>query len=327
MRNMLRLVFLAAGVALFAYLVRDLGLGALVTMLGRIGWNSLAIAAIYAAYQALRAVALAAAVTGPHRIGWRDALAIRLAGEAVQFLTFTGPFLSEPAKAWLLKGRGLGAVEGFAATLTEYLVYTFVAACMSIAAIGWLLAHGTLRGGVRAVALILLSTMVAFVVTAAWAIVRRYHLLGAILQGVAGMPIPRRQLRLDMAGVHRMEDVLLGILHDRPGRFTWIAILESGSHALHLFELYWIVRALDLTSGLGTAFLIEGATKFVGLAFFFVPGQVGASEGAYTVVFELMGLPAVAGFTVPFVRRLRSVVVSGAGLLAMSLLTRARVAQ
>jgi hypothetical protein len=87
-------------------------------------------------------------------------------------------------------------------------------------------------------------------------------------------------------------------------------------------ELYWIVRALDLAAGAGTAFLIEGATKFIGLAFFFIPGQVGASEGTHAIVFEVVGLPAVAGFAVPFVRRIRSMVVAGAGLTAMSVLTR-----
>jgi hypothetical protein len=34
---------------------------------------------------------------------YRDALAIRLSGEAIQSLTLTGPVLAEPTKAWLLE--------------------------------------------------------------------------------------------------------------------------------------------------------------------------------------------------------------------------------
>jgi hypothetical protein len=49
---------------------------------------------------------------------------------------------------------------------------------------------------------------------------------------------------------------------------------------VHAVELYAIIQALDLAAGLWTAFVIEGATKFIGLAFFFIPGQIGASEGA-----------------------------------------------
>lgn len=324
---MLRLIFLAAGAALFVYLVLQLGPGAVLEMLGRIGWDGLVIVGIYAVYQSLRALALTAAVTEHRRQGairWRDAFWIRLSGEAIQFLTFTGPFLAEPAKAFLLKGRGLTAVEGFAATLTEYLVNLFTGALMSIAAIGWLLAQGVLEGGFRTAAIIIVMVMLAFLAAAAGAIVLRFHLLGTILEWIAGLPGLRTRLRPDMAAVHRTEDLLLGILHDRPARFAWIALVESGSHALHMLELYWIVRALELAAGVGTAFLIEGATKFVGVAFFFIPGQVGASEGAHVVVFEVLGLPAVAGFTVPFVRRIRSMAVAGVGLLATALLTRVR---
>lgn len=319
---MLRLVFLAAGIVLFGYLFVQLGPGAVLEMIGRIGWDALAIAAIYTAYQSVRALALTASVTGARTIAWRDAFWIRLSGEAVQFLTFTGPFLAEPAKAWLLKGRGLSAVEGFAATLTEYLTYTFVAAMMSIVALGWLLAHGVLDGAWRAGAIAIVSVMAAFLATSAIAIGLRFHLLGTILGWIAGLPGLRKRLRPDMPAVHRTEDLLLGILHDRPARFARVALLESASHGLHLLELYWIVQALNLAAGPGTAFLIEGATKFIALAFFFIPGQVGASEGTHTIVFEVVGLPAVAGFTVPFVRRIRSVMVAGVGLLAMSFMTR-----
>ena len=91
---------------------------------------------------------------------------------------------------------------------------------------------------------------------------------------------------------------------------------------LHIFELFVILRALELAAGFGTATLIEGAAKFIGLAFFFVPGQVGAAEGTHTLIFEAVGLPAVAGFSVPFIRRLRSILVAASGLLAISFLTR-----
>jgi uncharacterized Tic20 family protein len=316
-----RAVFLLAGIALFVYLFVRLGPGAVLDMLGRIGWGAVPIAVAYLVYQCLRALALAASVTSTRRLSFRDALWIRLSGEAVQFLTFTGPFLAEPAKAWLLKSRGLTAVEGFAATLTEYLSYTITAAVISIGALWWLLAHGVMTGGVRTATVILLGFMAAFLVSAVVAISLRAHLLGAILERIAGLPLVRRRLKPDMVAVHRVEDLLLDVMHDRPLRFARILLLESASHALHIVELYLILVALELGAGAGTAVLIEGAAKFVGLAFFFIPGQVGASEGAHTIIFEIVGLPAVAGFTVPFVRRIRSIVVAGIGLLGISLLT------
>jgi hypothetical protein len=291
-------------------------------MLGRVGWSAIPIAAAYAVFQCLRALALRASVPAARPLRFRDALWTRLSGEAVQFLTLTGPFLAEPAKALLLKRRGLTAVEGFAATLTEYLCYTFTGAVLSIAALAWLLRHGMLQGGVRVAAIAILCGMAAFLATAAFAISWRVHLLGAVLERVSSLPGIRRRLKPNMADVHRVEDLLLDVMHDRPSRFVRILLLESASHLLHVVELFLILGALALGSGIGTAALIEGAAKFIGIAFFFIPGQVGASEGAHTIIFEAVGLPAVAGFTVPFVRRIRSIVVAALGLLGISLLTR-----
>ena len=322
----MRLFFLLVGLALFVYLFVELGPGEVLAMLARIGWAAVPIAFAYAVYQCTRAAALVASVASGRRLGFLDALWIRLSGEAVQFLTFTGPFLAEPAKAWLLKRRGLSAIEGFAATLTEYLCYMFPAAALSVVVLSWLLANAYVEGAVRVAAVIILGVMAAFLLAAAIAIMLRVHLLGAILERIASLPGIRRRLRPNMNDVHRVEDLLLDIMHDRPARFARILIIESASHGLHILELFFIIRALELGAGLGTATIIEGATKFVGLAFFFIPGQVGASEGAHTIVFDAVGLPAVAGFAVPFVRRIRSVVVAALGLVALSALTRARTA-
>lgn len=319
---MTRIAFLLIGVAVFFYLVVQLGPAAVLAMLGRIGWDAVPIAVAYAAHQCMRAGALSASVTSAQALRFRDALWIRLSGEAVQFLTFTGPFLAEPAKALLLKGRGLQASEGFAATLTEYLCYTFVAAALSVGALWWLLAHAMVSGAVRVAAVVILCGMAGFLATAAIAIALRVHLLGAVLERVAALPVVRRRLRPNMTDVHHVEDLLLAIMHDHPSRFARILSVEAASHALHVVELFVILRALDLGAGLGLATLMEGATKFVGIAFFFIPGQVGASEGAHTIVFEALGLSATAGFTVPFIRRIRSVVVAALGLVGLTLMTR-----
>ena len=318
-----RTLFLLAGLALFVYLFIHLGSAAVFEMLGRIGWSAVPIAGTYAAYQSMRSLALTASIPTARTLPFRDALWIRLSGEAVQFLTFTGPFLAEPAKALLLKRRGLSTVEGFAATITEYLSYTFTSAVLSIGALTWLLHRGMVEGGVRVAAIGLLTAMVIFLLASAMAIVLRVHLMGAILERISRLPLVRRRLKPNMPDVHRVEDLLLDVMHDRPARFARVLLYESTSHALHILELFLILRALGLGASIGTATLIEGAAKFIGLTFFFIPGQVGASEGAHTIIFEAIDLPAVAGFTVPFVRRIRSIIVAAVGLLSMSLLTRA----
>ena len=319
---MARLLFLLVGIAVFAWLFVQLGPATVLGMLGRVGWGAIPVAVCYGAFQSVRALALIASVGAGHRLRFRDALWVRLSGEAVQLLTFTGPFLAEPAKAWLLRRRGLTTGQGFAATLIEYLSYNLTAAAMSVAAVSWLLMNRMVEGGVRTAALVILGIMIGFLVSAALAIIFRVHLLGAILERIARLPLVRRRLRPNMTEVHKVEDLLLDVMHDRPARFARILLLESASHCLHALELLLILEALGAGVAVGTAMVIDGAAKFIAIAFFFIPGQLGAAEGAYSVIVQLVGLPAAAGFAVPFIRRIRSLVVAAAGLVGMSVLTR-----
>src|SRR5690606_31317928 len=115
---------------------------------------------------------------------------------------------------------GLSAVEGFAATITEYLAYTITSAVLAAGALSYLLVYGDLTGGVRTAAFVITGIMIVFLLTSAAAIGTRTHLLGAILEWFAGLPLVRRRLRPDVAAVHRTEDLLLDVMHDHPKRFA-----------------------------------------------------------------------------------------------------------
>ena len=319
---MIRVVFLLAGCVLFAYLTSLLGPGQIIELLAQIGPNVLAVAVIYAGYQVCRAAALSRCLPEDAGRSFRDVLGIRISGEAVQFLTFTGPFLAEPTKMWLLRRRGLGTREAVAATVTEYLIYTFTSAALSIAGLMYLLDTFELDRALSIAAQIILLAMALFLLVSMVAIVFRIYLIGAIVQGVARLPKVRDRVRPDMDWVHRMEDLLLEVLRDHPARLLRIVIAELMAQALLIFEIYWILTTLDLEIGAAYPFLVEAATKFTSLAFFFIPTQMGAAEAVYALVFDALGLATAAGFTLALVRRVRSLLVAGAGLATLWLLTR-----
>lgn len=132
---MLRTATLAIGTALLVILIWRLGPQEILAALSQIGWYAALILLLYAAHHATRALALRTCVLPPTTLRYVEAVAIRLSGEAVQVLTVTGPVLAEPTRAWLLQRRGLTLTEGFAATISEYLVSLFVNAAMAIAAL------------------------------------------------------------------------------------------------------------------------------------------------------------------------------------------------
>jgi hypothetical protein len=309
-----RAVLLGFGCALFVYLLVRLGVAEIVSLLLGIGWYFGLIAAIYAGHQLIRAIAYWKCITANEHSSYWDIVRIRLSGEAIQFLTSTGPFLAEPAKVWLLRRRGLSTRHAVAATVSEYLIYMFTSAAFSIAGLTYLVGNFELSRPASVAAKVIAYAMGVFLLAAIGAIVFRVYLIGAIIKGAGRLPLIGKYVRLDENDVRETEDLLFVVLRDRPLRFLSILAVELAAQALLVLELFVLLRITGRPFSVLQPLLIEGATKFVGLAFFFIPGQVGAAEGTYAFIFKTVGLSASAGFALALARRARSLLVAGAGL-------------
>jgi Lysylphosphatidylglycerol synthase TM region len=318
----LRTALLAVGLAVLILLLWQLGASEVVNSVVRVGWYFIPVLVLYGTHHAARALALHSCVVERGRLPYRDALAIRLSGEAVQSLTFSGPFLAEPTRAWLLTRRGLTLQEGFAATITEYLISLFVGAATSIVALVYLVRHFDPAAGVSALAIAVIIFFAVFLIASGAAIGLRFYLIGTIINGLARIGLLRGRLRPNMTWINRMEDLLLAILHDRPVRLMSVFTIEVAAQALLILELFCLMQALDVAAPRMAPLLIEGSTKVTGVAFLFIPLQLGVSEGAYALVFDVLGLPAAAGFALAFVRRFRSLAVASIGLAMLAMLTR-----
>ncbi|MGH9240864.1 MAG: lysylphosphatidylglycerol synthase domain-containing protein [Vicinamibacterales bacterium] len=319
---MLRIGLLLGGIALLVLLFWSLGPSKILDELRKVGWYIAPVIVLGAAHQLTRAFALRACVLRPGVVRYRDVLAIHLSGEAIQSLTFTGPVLAESMKAWLLESRGLTLKEGFACTLTEYLIYAFVSAAMSIAGLLYLVSRFDPSPTLSTVALTVVMLCTAFLVASAVAIARRFYLIGTVVAGLGRVRILRGGLTPNMSWINGMEDLLLATLRDSPVRLAGIAILEVAAHALVVVESFVILRALGVMTTGWLVFVIEASVKFFEFAFLFIPLRLGASEGAYAAVLGVMGLPVTAGFAVAFLRRARGLTVASVGLALLPLMTR-----
>jgi hypothetical protein len=315
---MLRTVLLIAGTAVLALLLWRLGPSDIVATLHRVGWYFALGLALGGGNQAMRALALRTCVLTPGSIPFRDALAIRLSGEAVQAVTFSGPALSEPTKAWLLTSHGMSLREGFAASFTEYLISSFVTVALAGSGLLYLALHFAPPAAVRRTAIVIVWSCAAFLASAIVAIVRRFYLIGTIVGGLSRAGVLRGRLRPDMDWINRMEDLLFVVLRDSPKRFAAVVASELAAQVFLVVELFLLLKGLGLQTPWIATVVIEASIKVIDVAFVFVPLQLGVSEGTYSVVFETVGLPAAAGFVVAFLRRARSLVIASAGLALLT---------
>jgi hypothetical protein len=316
-----RLLPLAIGVALLAWVIQRQGPVAILALLMNVGWGVVPIALLHVVYQMVRGAALRQCLPDPATFGFARAFQVRVSGEAVQFLTATGPFLSEPTKAWLVARSGVTGAEAFAATLAEYLASTIVGATMLAGAMLWLLEAHVLSTPLERTAIVLLVISTLFLVVAIVAIWRRIYLIGAVLRWLAALPRVGPKLRIEPLTVRRFEDRLLALLRHQPSGALALFGLEILADLILVIELAWILALAGLPFSLGRSLLIESASKFTMAAFFFIPGQVGAAEGVFTVIVQILGWPGTVGVAVVLVRRLRTMLVSGFGVASLSILS------
>jgi hypothetical protein len=304
---------MAAGLAALVLIVRQIGASTIAGMIHRTGWSFCLVILIYAAHTALRGVALWQ--TLPARvIPLQDVIAIRFGAEGLEMLTLTGPFLAEPAKAWLLHRRGLDGPEAFGAVAAEYLLYNLTAAWMAAAALSILLARDVLPRMLSVPAQGMLIGVSILTVGCVVAGITGKGLVAPSVRFVTSLVAPRHADG-SAARVRGAERVLVSVLHDDPRRLAAVLAVELAGHALLVLEIVVMLGALGLDASLASAFVIEGGVKCIGAMFFFVPGQIGVSEGVYALLLPVLTLPAAAGVTIALVRRLRALAVGGAGFL------------
>jgi hypothetical protein len=308
-----RVLLLAAGLVVLAMLVRRTGVSTIAVMLRRVGWGFVAVSALYASHVAVRAAALWRSIADD-ALTYREVLYVRLAGEAVEMLTFTGPFFAEPAKGYLLKRRGVEGAEAFGAVAIEYLLNTLTASWMAAAALSILLSRRLLPDAFTAPALGIIAGTVAFTIGCAWASASGIGIIAPTIRLLGARNVASR--------VEPVERVLVGFMRRHPLRMCGVLAIEAAGHALLAAEVWVVLEALGLPLAPADPLLVEGGVKFISVAFFFIPGQVGASEGVYSLLVSALGFPAAAGLTLALVRRVRGLIVAGIGVGVLAFVQR-----
>jgi hypothetical protein len=315
--RIVRTLLVIAGFTIIAVLVRRTGSHLVATMLVRVGWGIPAAMALYAAHVGVRAAALWRTVIRG-RVRFVDVLWIRLSGEAVEVLTFTGPFLAEPTKGWLLKQRGLPTADAFAAAATEYLLYTVISSCLAATGLSFLLARAALPIAVRPAVVVVLAIAIAFLAAFFFAATTGVGLIVPILRA-SRVLVGARRARRAADEFSRIEDALVTFLHVNHTRLLEVLALEAVAHLLLIVEISVVMARLGFSPPWINLLIIEGGVKFIAIAFAFIPGQVGASEVVYEALAAAVGLPAASGLTLALVRRVRSLLVAAAGVVALAM--------
>jgi hypothetical protein len=313
---------LVLGLALFAYLIKQTGVEALAHYLWMLGWGALLILGLSAVRNLLRAGSWYFAIDPEHRnVSFLQLTNVMLAGEAIKYLTATGPFLGEPAKAAMV-GRDVPLLQGFSSILVENLIYNLSVVFFMLAglpALAWLI---EVPDHLRVAGYVFVGAASA-AVAAGWLTIRlRWYLISRMLE-MAGRALPRRRGGLGAAAVRarKLEENVYTFYDRRRGAFFLILGLNMAAHLINVVEVYAILALIGLPGTLAAGFVIEAVTKVINIAFFFVPTRAGVYESGNALVMGAIGLGAGAGVALAIIRKLRAFAWVGYGLAVIALIT------
>ena len=309
---------IAFGVALLAVLVGMVGTDdALAATANALGWRSLLVCLPFALIMCVDTLGWRFAFADD-RVPFLRLVAARMAGEAVNVITAVVPIGGDAVKVWLL-GPYVPYRESVASVIIAKTTITIAQALFLLVGVGFALA---LAVDARLVSAMLWLLLVELIGAGGFLLVQVAGLMSR------GARVLARFGKLQaLAAAENLDQTLQSFYRRQWRRFA----LSVGFHLLGwlkgVLETWLFLRVLQIPASLATALVIEALGSAVRFATFFMPGSLGALEGANTAAFAALGLGAQAGLAFSVLRRLRQVVWIGLGGLVLVLARgRARLA-
>ena len=320
MTRKLRVVVLAAGLLLFAWLIARVGPAVLVAQARQAGWMIFPILLVYAlTYLCFASTWWVVLGDVPARPSLGKLYAITVSGFALNYLT---PFVSlggEPFKT----ASVTGAIGGRRAA-SSVVTYNVIHSVSNMTTwLGGLLVAGVLmpRTQLSTVALgaagLVLLALAAILFTA-----RRAGLLTAAVGVLTRLPTGRRfaaAVERRRGAIAEVDAQIGAFFRTHPGRFALAVGVDTLGRLIGMLEFGLIFLAVGEPAPIWKVYLIGSLSTLILNLLFFVPFELGSREGGMYVLFQLLGFsPALAVFTA-IVNRVREVIWIGVGLALIGL--------
>jgi putative ABC transport system permease protein len=306
------------GLGLLVFVIKKVGLQPLFDALIKIGFGFFFVLAISGSRHVLRTIAMSLAVPAEHRrFNFFQAFAARLGGEAISFLTFTGPLLGEATKVALLRKR-VPLTYGVPALVVDNLIY-------NLSVVFFILSGACVMLFTYHLPPLVSDTLIAIAVIAALGIVaaalaasRRIMLLTWVIDQMARLRLSPKVILKRRQHIYHIESKVYDFYKHHPGVFFGMVGCNLLAHVSSVVEVYVTLRLLGFTPHLAQAYIIESLTKVINFVFAFVPGTIGVYEGGTEVVLQALGFVAATGVALALVRKAGTIVWTSIGLLILT---------
>jgi len=250
---------------------------------------------------------------GRRRVGLVDLFAMRMAGDAVNYVTPSASIGGEFVKARLLRRRialtdAMGSVS--LAAINQFLsqIVFIVASVPFFAAHALTPAITDLAFGVAGLVVLVCAALVY--------LGRRRNAFRQIRAFLVKRGWFEHWTRHE-DGWRELDENIFGSFRRHPVDNALSILFFTLGWGMGVVEIYLILYFLRIPAGWSSAIAIEGLSILVDLSFFYVPAKIGTQEGGKYLIFLLLGLNPASGFVLGVVRRLREIAWDLLGLVAL----------
>ena len=307
------------GLGLLIYVINRVGVQPLFDALLRIGFGFFVVLGLSGLRHVLRTISMRAAVPAEHRrITFRHAFAARLGGEAISFLTFTGPLLGEATKVALLRKR-VPLTYGVPALVVDNLLYNLSVVFFVLSGAVVMLLRYPLPPGVYLVLLVIAAVAASGILIAAIAAKRRVMLLTWIIDRLGELRLSPKVILKRRHHIYHLESKVYDFYKHHPGAFFLMILCNLLAHVASVLEVFLTLKMLGFQPQVAQAYIIESLTKVINFVFAFVPGTIGVYEGGTEIILQKgLGFTPAAGLALALVRKAAIVCWTSIGLLVLT---------
>lgn len=314
----LRIVFLAIGGVLLAYLIHKIGLDTILSNIRAVGWWFIPIFCIGIVWYLLYTVAwrqFLSRLAG--KISFWELFRIKITGEAANTLTPMNFLGGDPLRVYLLK-KNFPATEGAASVVVDRTLYAI--GTLTVITLGIIAAFmhfddlpTNIQYGVPII-MIIAGAFMAFIL-----IHQRKGLFSLLMSLCKRLHIKKSFSERTIERFEKLDAQIIKF-YELSHRGFWLALAcHIVGRMLGVVEVYAIGRVVSDEFTIFAALILTALAPIVNAVFAFVPGALGIMEGAYGGVLYLLHIDPSIGITIQIAKRLRATIWICIGLLFLGI--------
>lgn len=316
----LHTLLLALGLVFLGCLVWKIGAARLWNEFLSLGWGLALFIGFEFLAEGLHTKGWSYCLDGPYRrISWFKLFRIRMAGNAINYLTPSAAMGGEITKAALLSSnhKGPEAISGvLVGRLSAGLAHASFVACGSVVVMCVANLPRPVWVAMFASGGFVIGGMLVFL------LLQKYGKLGVFVRWLAARRFAGPLLQKFAREISNVDEALKAFYRERPGDLAPSIAWQLLGHSTGLLQTWWFLNLIHHPFSAETIATVWVLGMWFDLLTFAVPLNMGTLEGSRVVAFKAVGMGLVAGLTYGLALRLAQLSVACFGLISYALFVR-----